>query len=60
MIKLEEDYCMQYKKEKAKLLKDWNTATMVVKDASRNVLGMTSGQRRDHKETQWINEEYLT
>ena len=36
---------------------DWNTMANAVRESARNVLGMTSGKRKENRETWWWNEE---
>ncbi|KAK3570383.1 hypothetical protein QTP86_019253 [Hemibagrus guttatus] len=36
---------------------DWETAAEVIRETGRKVLGVSSGRRKEDKETQWWNEE---
>lgn len=59
----EEDCCVKFREEVRQtigggeeVLNDWATTAEVVRETARNVLGMTSGQRKGDKETWWWNE----
>ena len=60
----EEDCCVKFKEEVKQALNcvdtqsnDWNTMANAVRESARNVLGMTSGKRKENRETWWWNEE---
>ncbi|MGL5621931.1 hypothetical protein [Cetobacterium sp.] len=39
------------------MLDDWETTAGVIRVATKKVLGVTSGNRKEDKETWWWNEE---
>ena len=60
----EEDCCVEFREEVRQALDggkdgwdDWATTAEVVREIARKVLGVTSGQRKEDKETWWWNEE---
>ena len=60
----EDDCCVKFREEVRQVLDggkevwdDWATTAEVVKKIARKVLGVTSGQRKEDKETWWWNEE---
>ena len=59
-----EDCCEEFREEirralggKDELLDDWTTTAKVVRDTARKVLGVSSKQRKEDKDTWWWNEE---
>ena len=59
-----EDSCEEFREEiiralvgKEELPDDWTTTAKVVRDTARKVLGVSSKQRKEDKETWWWNEE---
>ena len=63
MVK-KEDCCEEFTEEirqalsgREKLPDDWTTTAKVVRDTARKVLGVSSKQRKEDKETWWWNEE---
>uniref|UniRef100_A0A3Q3WZ90 Sodium-dependent phosphate transport protein 2A n=1 Tax=Mola mola TaxID=94237 RepID=A0A3Q3WZ90_MOLML len=64
MTLLKEDCCEDFRKRLRQVLvgceklpEDWVTTATVIRETGREVLGVSSGQRTDDKETWWWNEE---
>ncbi|KAL7867553.1 hypothetical protein SRHO_G00089370 [Serrasalmus rhombeus] len=60
----EEDGCRQFREKLQQALggseeppEDWETTAKVVRETGKNVLGVSSGQRKEDKESWWWNEE---
>ena len=59
-----EEWCENFRREVRAVLghveelpDDWETTATVIRETGRKVLGMSSGQRREDKETWWWNSE---
>ncbi|KAK3532052.1 hypothetical protein QTP86_003539 [Hemibagrus guttatus] len=58
--KLKREECYEEFRQKLRqvvLPDDWETTAEVIRETGRKVLGVSSGRRKEHKETWWWNEE---